>query len=460
MATSSSPPEAREPLSPSGPPAGRKFPCAKCGAKLDFDPRSRALQCPYCGYTQAIEPSAARIEKHDLEAQLQQGTAGVVPGRSSQVTCTACNAVVLLEDNVATDRCPYCGTHLENQPQAAEAMIQPEGILPFAVTYRQAVDGFGRWLASLWFAPNALKSVAELGQLNGVYVPFWTFDSMTYTHYRGERGTDYTETEHYTETNAEGQTVNKTRQVTKTRWTNVSGEVQHFFEDILVCASRGVPETYSRSLQPQGLKELEGFRPEFLSGFKTERYTIGPGDGFEVAKGVMDVPIRQLCCRDIGGDHQRLSSVNTQHVGVTYRHILLPLWLATYRFRDQVFHILVNGRTGEIQGERPYSWAKIAVLVAIIAAVVLALLLFFSATARGGEERQQPALTQNAQLLAPGSRSQVEEGIHGQLRPMSVLWTPAVAASRVGRGLRGLSPVRQVLSRGRRRRRRARPAKD
>ena len=65
--------------------------------------------------------------------------------------------------------------------------------------------------------------MADLGQLNGVYVPFWTFDSMTYTHYTGERGDDYWETETYTETNAQGQTETKTRQVRKTRWTPVAG---------------------------------------------------------------------------------------------------------------------------------------------------------------------------------------------------------------------------------------------
>jgi predicted RNA-binding Zn-ribbon protein involved in translation (DUF1610 family) len=384
--------EPRQPTITNAPPPGRKFPCEKCGAKLDFDPASRSLQCPYCGHTQAIEPSKARVHKHDLESALEKGGDGtVLEGRSSQVTCTACGAVVLLEDKVVTDKCPYCSTHLENKPEAAKAMIAPEGVIPFAITSRQAIEAYDRWLKGLWFAPNALRHVATLGQTSGAYVPFWTFDSMTYTHYTGQRGEDYTETETYTETNAQGQTETKTRQVTKTRWYHVSGEVQHFFQDIFICASKGVPEHYARTLRPRDLKALEAFRSEFLSGFKTERYTIGPSDGFEEAKQIMDGEIRELCRRDIGGDHQRVESVNTQHVGVTYKHILLPIWLASYRYQEKSYRVLVNGQTGEVLGDRPYSWVKIAILVAVILAAVLAAFLLFTSLARGAMVEQPKA---------------------------------------------------------------------
>jgi DNA-directed RNA polymerase subunit RPC12/RpoP len=377
--------EVKEPTVTKAPPPGRKFPCPKCGAKLDFDPSAHALACPYCGHKEAIERGNNNLQEHDLEAYLhdRDSAKAALPDHSSQVTCTGCGAIVMLEDKVATDKCPYCGTHLENKPQTAEAMIQPEGVLPFKITERAAIDSFTRWIGSLWFAPNALKKMSNLGQLNGVYVPFWTFDSMTYTHYTGERGDDYWETEYYTVTNAQGQTETQSRQVLKTRWTPVAGQVRHFFDDVLVCASKGLPEQYRSRVRPRELKGLEDFRAEFLSGFKTERYQIGPRDGFERAKQIMDDEIRRLCCNDIGGNHQRLHSVQTRHVGVTFKHILLPVWLATYRYQDRPYRLIVNGRTGEIMGDRPYSWVKITLLVvAIVLAIVLALLLF-SGMAKG-----------------------------------------------------------------------------
>jgi predicted RNA-binding Zn-ribbon protein involved in translation (DUF1610 family) len=366
---------AKPPVVTAAPSSDRKFPCKKCGAKLDFDPSHRALTCPYCGFVEKIEPSnQGGVQEHDFEAVLnkQADSTESMEGRSSQVRCAGCGAVVLLEDKVVTDKCPFCGNALENKPEAAQGMIQPESLLPFAVDSRRAIAAFNDWISSRWFAPGNLKQLANLGQLSGVYVPFWTYDSMTYTAYTGQRGDDYWETEYYTETDSQGHTEQKSRQVQKTRWSYVSGEVDHFFDDVLVCASKSLPMDYVKKLEPWDLQDLEPFKGEFLAGFKTERYAVGLGEGFAVARQIMDGEIRTLCTRDIGGDHQQLSSVSTQHVGVTFKHLLLPIWLAVYRYNNQTYRILVNARSGEVTGTRPYSAMKIAALVlAILAAVVI-----------------------------------------------------------------------------------------
>lgn len=370
-------------------PAGRKFPCGQCGARLDFDPSSRGLKCPYCGHLEKIDPSANKVQERDFNEYFDKlaGKGTTIAGRSSQVTCTGCGAVVLLEDKITTDKCPYCATHLENEPVAAQAMIAPEGVLPFKVDNRAAVAAFNQWLEGRWFAPTGLRQLANLGKLSGLYTPFWTYDSMTYTFYAGQRGDNYTVTESYTETDANGQTVTKTRDVTHTRWTSVSGEVENFFDDVLICGSHSLPGDLVGELEPWDLKQLVDFRAEYLSGFQTERYGVDLGQGFKKAQGVMDQHIRHLCCRDIGGDHQRLDRVNTQHVGVTFKHILLPIWLAVYRYHDQTYRILVNARTGEVVGTRPYSFWKIFVVIfGILAFILLMMLLFAGGAAVFGAE--------------------------------------------------------------------------
>lgn len=368
-------PTAKLPVMTNPPAEGRKFPCKNCGARLDFDPSQRALKCPYCGHEEAIAPSKSGVVEHDYAAALAKVPMdqGTIEGRSSEVRCPGCGANVLIEDNVVTERCPFCATHLENVPPVAAAnMIQPECALPFHITDRQAIDAFNKWIQTRWFAPNNLKQMANLGQLSGIYLPFWTYDSMTYTHYTGQRGDDYWETESYTDSQGHRQT----REVRKTRWIYVSGEVDHFFDDVLVCASKSVPVNYVNALEPWDLAHLETFRAEFLAGFKTERYVVTLPEGFVVARQIMDVQIRQLCCQDIGGDHQQISTQQTQHVGVTFKHILLPMWLAVYRYQNQTYRILVNARTGEVQGARPYSWIKItlAVIAGLIALTIIIVL--------------------------------------------------------------------------------------
>jgi hypothetical protein len=55
--------------------------------------------------------------------------------------------------------------------------------------------------------------------------------------------------------------------------------------------------------------------------------------------------------------------------------LLLPVWIGAYRFQSKVYQVAVNARTGEVQGERPYSAGKIALLVAVIVLVILIIIL-------------------------------------------------------------------------------------
>jgi len=439
-----------QPVVTNAPPAGKKFPCKQCGARIDFDPAAHALKCPYCNHTEKIEPSKDDVVQHDFEAYLaRQSGASTVKGRAEQVTCQACGAVVLLEDKVVTDKCPYCASHLENKPQAAESMIPPECMLPFKIEKRQAIDAFSKWLKGLWFAPNALVQFANLGQMNGLYVPFWTFDSMTYTWYTGERGTNYQETEYYTEKDAQGNTQQKSRTVTKIRWTPVSGQVRHFFDDVAVCASTSLPKHYAPTLTPQELKNVEPFNPEYLSGFISERYTVGPKEGFDQAKEIMDAAIRQLCIRDIGGDHQRLHTVNTKHVGVTFKHLLLPVWLASYRFQNKSFRVIVNGQTGKVTGDRPYSWIKITILVLVILAIIgiiAGLVWFFSSQGKAAELRRD-AMPVAAMVSTPLAASRSPHLASANPQAAGAHWAVSLWSANLASRVSGAPDAPFVISR-------------
>jgi hypothetical protein len=367
------PPVEKDPTLTKAPPAGRKFPCPSCGARLDFDPSVRGLKCPYCGFEEKIEKGAdAEVEEKDYLEYLsrEEGKGKALPGRSTETRCPGCGAVVLLEDNVATDKCPFCATHLETQPEVAKAMIPPEAVLPFTKDLRSARDGFDRWIGGLWFAPTELKKLANLGQLSGVYVPYWTYDAMTYTFYDGERGDNYTVVIMVTTRDASGREVQVPQTVVQIRWSSVSGEVQNFFDDVLVCGSKSLRADLLDRIGPWDPTKLEPFEPAYLSGFKTERYAVGLKEGMQVAKKEMEETIYRLICQDIGGDHQRVHQKQTRYSGLTFKHTLVPVWVAAYRYRDKAYQILVNGRTGRAAGDRPYSTWKILRLVLLILLIV------------------------------------------------------------------------------------------
>jgi len=236
------------------------------------------------------------------------------------------------------------------------------------IPQRDAVTRFNGWVKALWFAPNDLTQFANLGRLRGMYMPFWTYDAMTYSAYTGQRGDDYWVTVSYTVT-VNGRTEHRTRQERRTRWTWVSGEVDNFFDDVLVCGSQILPTEMVDKLSPWELRKLVPYKPDYLSGFDSLRYQISLHTGFQRAREIMAAAIRELCKRDIGGDHQVVSTVNTQYVGVTFKHLLLPIWVATYQYHNKTYRILVNAQTGEVVGSRPYSWIKIT--LAVLAGLVL-----------------------------------------------------------------------------------------
>jgi hypothetical protein len=284
------------------------------------------------------------------------------------VRCESCGAESTLDENVSSDLCPFCGTSMV-LTEHTQRLIKPQGVLPFKVKSDEAHDAFRKWLGSLWFAPNDLKEYARReGRLAGMYLPYWTFDTESTTTYRGQRGEYYYETERYTD--SEGNT--KTRRVRRTRWYPARGTVHVSFDDVLVVASEGLPRSYLRKLEPWDLDDLRPYADEYLSGFRTESYTVELDAGYRIAQERMQPRIDQTIRRDIGGDTQRISSKNTTYDETTFKHILLPVWLTAYRYSDAVYRIMINARTGEVQGERPWSVIKIALAVTAALLIVLA----------------------------------------------------------------------------------------
>ncbi len=222
------------------------------------------------------------------------------------------------------------------------------------------------WLGRLWFAPNGLRDYARKGRkMQGIYVPYWTFDADTRSRYSGERGTIYYETRTVTR---DGKRVQQ--RVAKVRWTPARGRVARFFDDVLVLASRSLPKRNTDALEPWDLSALVPYQPQYLAGFRAEAYSVELKDGYEEARARMDRIIERDVRFDIGGDQQRIHGIDTEISDVTFKHVLLPVWLAAYKFRGKTYRFVVNGQNGRVQGERPYSAIKIA--VALLAGLIIA----------------------------------------------------------------------------------------
>ncbi|WP_346290446.1 hypothetical protein [Sphaerothrix gracilis] len=353
--------------------------CQGCGAKTTFDPVSGQLRCEYCGRSQALPPAntqlrAAVLVEHSFSQFINANSTQIaaLSTTAQEVRCPGCQVTLTFEPPTVADRCPFCASSIVVQPQMANPVLAPAGLIPFQVGRKQARSALQKWLSNRWFAPNSLKKLAQQEQLKGIYLPFWTYDSQTSSRYQGRRGEYYYETETYTETNDEGKTETKTREVRRTRWYPASGTVSRFFDDVLVPAVHSIRSDWLGLLWPRiKAADLEPYDPRYLTGFQAQRYQINLQPGFELAKAQMAGTIRQDVCHDIGGDTQEVISVLTQYHDTTFKHVLLPVWMASYRFQNQQYQVIINGMNGQVVGDRPYSKWKIALAV-IAAAIVIA----------------------------------------------------------------------------------------
>ncbi|MGH1465907.1 MAG: primosomal protein N' (replication factor Y) - superfamily II helicase [Cognatishimia sp.] len=349
------------PPAPTAPVSEHRFPCDQCGADYRFAPESGELRCDHCGHHEEIAdlgPWKGSIKELDFDRALRNQLPAQEIEETRVSTCPNCAAQVEFNAVDHATNCPFCATPVVTDT-GKHRHIKPRGVLPFALDERRAHNAMGQWLGKLWFAPNGLQEYARKGRrMDGIYVPYWTFDADTKSSYQGERGTVYYENRTVT-VNGKPQT----KRVAKVRWRPASGRVARFFDDVLVLASKSLPKRFTDALEPWDLSALEPYRPEFLAGFRAEGYSVELEDGFVEARHHMDRVILRDVKFDIGGDRQRVHDINTLVSDVTFKHVLLPIWMAAYKYRGKTYRFVVNGRTGRVQGERPWSTWKIAIAV-------------------------------------------------------------------------------------------------
>ncbi|MBU2704507.1 hypothetical protein KCM76_00840 [Zooshikella marina] len=278
------------------------------------------------------------------------------------VTCDKCESEFTTEVDATSQNCPFCDNNIESVAHSRR-LIKPGSLLTFKINNETATKRYKAWLKGLWLAPNSLKRKAKLEMpIEAVYIPYWTYDAETVTNYKGQRGSNYYTSSTHTRINSEGKQETYTKRCQRTRWRSASGKIANSFDDVLVLASNSLPRDIANELEPWDLENLVPYQDKYLLGVKAQSYQLDLKQGFIWAKMKIKEELRTKIKKDIGGDTQRIAYINTEYSNIYFKHLLLPIWLSSYRYKDKIYRFLINARTGEVQGERPYSKVKIALL--------------------------------------------------------------------------------------------------
>lgn len=342
--------------------------CPACGAEANWNAGKQALVCPYCGTVSPGELASdgSAIKEHDLVVALRaipDEKRGWDKGRTA-VQCKSCQAITLFEPTRVAQRCDFCGSPAIVPYEKTRNAIVPESLLPFQVSEPQVRESMRRWYGSRWFAPNRLKKAALTDTVHGIYVPYWTFDARAHARWTAEAGHYYYETVRRN---------GRTERVRKIRWEPAAGELDTSFDDELIAATQGVHPKLLAGVQPFPTNALKPYDAGYVSGWVVEQYQIDLIAAAAHAREAMDAKVQAACGSAVPGDTYRNLSVDATYSDQTFKHVLLPIWLLSYDYGRRSFQVVVNGVTGTIAGERPWSWIKIlgVILLAIVALAIL-----------------------------------------------------------------------------------------
>jgi len=338
--------------------------CETCGADMVFDPTTQTLKCPFCGTQDGFDADRDVREIDILEGIQEQWCDNL-----KVISCQNCGAEVVFQSKEVSKVCPYCGmahvVEIEKQPG-----LKPNCVFPFTITKEQAVENVKKWVKKRLYAPSKFKKFFIEDKVYGVYEPGYTFDSMTYSFYSGVIGKrrervvrdrdGHTHTETYVE------------------WHNVSGRLQHFFDDVLINGSKNLTQNFFISLAPYNYQTLVNYDAKFLAGFSASMTDKSVKQGFGEAKIIMDNRIRSMILSKYNCDVIQYLNVKTNHERVSYKYVLFPIYHLIYSFKKKTDNkIFINGNTGKVSGKTPVSGIKVVFTILLVIAICVILYMLY-----------------------------------------------------------------------------------
>ncbi len=332
--------------------------CANCGDNLVFDPKTGGLACRSCGSKVELKTEKPKPKKDfsKIEKEFQSWNK-----ESSLVRCENCGAKEVVSDKTISHNCSFCGSNKIVEAKDLPG-LKPDAVLPFSITSKVAEQSYKKWIKGKMFAPNDLKKKAKLNSFNGVYTPSWSFDTNVHTDYKGTLEKD----ENYRDSQG--------RIHTRTKVKRVKGSRDDKYIDYLMSVGQKIDRVTFNKIQPFNLKDLKVYSHEYLAGFVSNHYDITAKESWKSAKRYMTDDIKRKIVRYHHADRERHLELSQDFKDIKYSYFLLPVWVASYNYKEKLYNFFVNGTTGEVSGKTPVSPIKVALAI-IFAVLIFALFI-------------------------------------------------------------------------------------
>ena len=337
--------------------------CPDCGGTMDFDPKTGGLSCPYCGRMEEIGVPEEKKAAEELDFESAEETGNCNWGTAKKVViCKSCGAESVYDALEIASECPYCGSN-QVMEESGKDTLAPGGVCPFRIDKKDASARFKKWIKNKWFCPKDAKESVKPDSFHGVYLPAWTFDAQTVSSYTAKYGINRT---------VKSRDGKSSRVVTD--WYHTRGTYRHDFNDQVVYGSERYDQGILNEILPFQTEENVEYKPEYVAGFAAERYSVGLKDAWLKAKVMLSNHLKRSVESKIRREHHadQVShlQMNTTYSQITYKYLLLPVWISSFTYKEKTNQFMVNGQTGQVGGRSPISWIKVLLTVLVVIAIV------------------------------------------------------------------------------------------
>lgn len=360
------------------------FRCPNCDGVTAYSTDGGGLTCSFCGYHEAPNKEIVGKGAEEFEftvETVERANSGWGQERK-ELVCSSCATHITLSPEMLTHTCPFCGSNAVVQTKAPQDVLRPRFLIPFAITTDDCRQKTAVWLNNSWMLPKDLQNLARSAEYTPIYIPFWTFDARTSAAWRAEvHNTDASRRRHSaTNWKWERPLLLKLGNREGKQWDWESGKVSLSTDDMLVSGSSKLSKTLLKQMRGYSLSALVPYDPTFLAGLTAQAYDVDLETAWGTARRLMRARTKQACQKQASANAMRNFSMTLDFSDESWRYILLPLYLATYRYGDKMFQVMLNGQSGIVAGQRPVDWRRVgwimggALLPGILLAAAAALL--------------------------------------------------------------------------------------
>ncbi len=310
----------------------RRFICPQCGGVMAFEPGDQSVRCTYCGHHQTVFSAlkdGLLVQEHDFVVALATVKGHALPAGMHIYQCEGCQAKLVLTRELST-HCPYCGSSHVVEIETPE-MVQPEGIIPFAVTAEEAEKAFRRWLDK-----NVKGDRIRTTRVRGIYLPAWTFDISKEVRWRGVEP----------DNNRYGPSQKRIHE----------GSYYMLEDDVLVPATHTLPQDLIGVFDKFLTEETVPYDSSYLANWPTALYEISVSDASLLARQIVLKKGKKAAHMQAIARVPNIQNFQTLPSDITvlsYKLLLLPFWIANYRHEENVYTVVINGQTKRVNGQKP-----------------------------------------------------------------------------------------------------------